>query len=138
MIPVADPAMIRALERQMKRSPQPWVFWCGDNWKSNGGRWREARLLTRLRRRQKEAGITHGVLHTFRHTCLTHLANQAQIPIAHVMMFAGHQDLKVTQRYLHIQAGDVASSMAQIQYPSANPVAPEKEVKADGGDVGKN
>jgi integrase len=78
-----------------------------------GTRYSEKLFAEQFRAALKEAGITDYVrpFHDLRHTSLTNEAASGSTPIA-LMAKAGHTDMKVTRRYLHL-AGIVFPAEAQ-------------------------
>lgn len=38
--------------------------------------------------------------HSYRHTAVTHLANQPNVMLERVLLFAGHQDINTTKLYI--------------------------------------
>lgn len=64
----------------------------------------------------KEAGLDlHDVvLHTFRHTCLTRLAER--LPLHKLSEWAGHSDIKVTRdHYLHLHADSLLDGLTLLE-----------------------
>ena len=66
------------------------------------------------------------VIHTFRHTCATRLANDPSIPLKAVMDWMGHKNLTTTQRYVHTEEGTlekIATALAKRGEPGFHVVA---------------
>jgi integrase len=52
--------------------------------------------------------------HSLRHTCLSRLANNPEIPLVYVRDFAGHSDLSITNSYVHgIESASVTEAAAR-------------------------
>lgn len=58
-----------------------------------------------------QANLPHFSTHTFRHLRLTHLA-RAGWKLHELATYAGHQDLKTTQLYLHLSGKELAAKMS--------------------------
>ncbi len=63
----------------------------------------------------QRAGLP-GSLHTFRHTFISHLASDVNIPIIAIKEWAGHSTIRVTERYMHLResAADVILKAKRI------------------------
>lgn len=47
-------------------------------------------------------------MHSLRHTAISHLANNPQVPLTWTQRFARHSSLNITQAYIHdVQNADV-------------------------------
>jgi integrase-like protein len=68
---------------------------------------------TRVRRAVKLAGVPTGV-HILRHTFCSHLAMQGAPSIA-IQELAGHQEMSVAQRYMHLSPDVLASSIQLLE-----------------------
>jgi integrase len=68
---------------------------------------------TRVRRAVKLAGVPTGV-HILRHTFCSHLAMQGAPSIA-IKGLAGHQEMSVTQRYMHLSPDVLGSSIQLLE-----------------------
>lgn len=66
--------------------------------------------------RQDAEGIERTGLHRFRHTGATYLANEATMPVAQLMKFLGHSDIKMTMKYLHPRAEHVQGTIAGVDF----------------------
>ncbi len=75
---------------------------------SNGRKVKQAgQLLVDLRRILRKAGIKKNVvLHTFRHTCATHML-RGGANIRHIQVLLGHESLKTTEQYTRVEIGDL-------------------------------
>ena len=49
--------------------------------------------------------------HTYRHTAITHLANQPNVMIERVRLFAGHQDINTTKMYILTEREELLESI---------------------------
>ena len=54
-----------------------------------------------FRRACRRAGLEDVVIHTLRHTCFSRLAMK-DVGVTKIQALAGHEDLKTTQRYMHL------------------------------------
>ena len=68
---------------------------------------------TRVRHAVKLAGVPTGV-HILRHTFCSHLAMQGAPSIA-IQELAGHQEMSVTQRYMHLSPDVLGSSIQLLE-----------------------
>lgn len=135
--------------RRLKDSAGPWLFEAPDTYTAQTGKWRAERLLNKLRQRQKAVGITHGGLHTFRHSGASYLANVPTNPMPAVRLqrFLGHRRLTTTEIYLHANVDDLGAALARVQppqftqpsattrgiEPSGNGASAQPESTGDGG-----
>jgi len=59
----------------------------------------------------KKAGIEKKITpHKLRHTCATNLVRRG-MPLIHIAKFLGHEDIKTTQIYAHIESEDVEKAL---------------------------
>ena len=125
-IPVTDPALAEVVRRRLAASPGPWLFWALDTTTKQRGRWRSLRLLGKLKDRLKELGITRGTLHTFRHTLCSVLANDPRMPLPQLQRLMGHDSIETTMDHTHPRPGDIASSLAKVDFSTM--LAPQQEI----------
>ena len=118
---VPDAAEI--LARHLKAAPGPWAFTAPGSAGEHVGQWHPARVRAYLSRRLTACGIDHGTLHVFRHSCATHLANIARMPLPLLQKFLGHRSLETTMRYLHARNDDVAAALLAAVTTAALPIA---------------
>jgi len=66
---------------------------------------------------KKDMGLSEDndlVFHACRHTCCTRLIRAGVSPVV-AQKWMGHQDIKTTLRYTHLNDGDVKAALAQLQ-----------------------
>ncbi len=75
---------------------------------SKGMRMDRRPVTAMVRRYAKKAGIERRIgLHTFRHTCATHMLRRGA-NIRHVQEQLGHESIATTERYTRVEIGDLA------------------------------
>lgn len=79
-----------------------------------------------IRRAQRQAGLDQtGAIHMLRHTFCSHLAI-AGVPAKAIQELAGHADLSMTQRYMHLSPANRSEAMSALArlYSSDTDAAP--------------
>ena len=76
---------------------------------TNGTPLTRQQVQSRVRAAAKRADVQNGV-HVLRHTFCSHLAMEGAAPTA-VQALAGHSDLGVTQRYMHLSPSALGSAI---------------------------
>jgi integrase len=121
-IRVVSPDGVRQI-RERKRAPM--------SSRSTAMRWAESRervLFQRLmdpsqpKVTRKEvptlAGLTHTGVHVLRHTFCSHLSMRGA-PVRAIQELAGHQDLSMTQRYMHLSPAALDDAIRLLDQPGA-------------------
>jgi integrase len=104
--------------KRLATSKAPWLFQAPDTTTLQPGKWGAQRLLLKLHARKKAVGVTHGTLHTFRHTGGSFMANDpvSAMPLALLQKFLGHRRIVTTQVYLHARADDIRESLLRVDF----------------------
>jgi integrase len=83
-------------------------------------------VQTRARRAAKRAGVLHGspkssggCVHILRHTFCSHLAMRGA-PARAIQELAGHKDLAMTQRYMHLSPAALDAAIRLLEQPSGH------------------
>ena len=97
------------LEMRRTSVKSVWVFPA----RTKSGHIEKSTLKKRHAKACKIANISHFVLYTFRHTCLTRWA--AYMDPYTLAYLAGHSDFSTTKRYVHPQADTVREAMERAQ-----------------------
>lgn len=92
-----DPRMAEMLREWRNTATLVSMRWVFPNVKGTGPK---DKLQKQWKRIKEAAGITHGVLHTFRHTYLTRLAMSGASAFD-IKNIAGHADIATSSRYVH-------------------------------------
>lgn len=92
-----DPRMAEMLREWKNTATLVSMRWVFPNVKGTGPK---DKLQKQWKRIKDAAGITHGVLHTFRHTYLTRLAMSGASAFD-IKNIAGHADIATSARYVH-------------------------------------
>ena len=77
-------------------------------------------VQTRAKRAARKAALLHGGVHILRHTFCSHLAMRGA-PARAIQELAGHADLTMTQRYMHLSPAALDSAIRLLEQP-AGPV----------------
>jgi site-specific recombinase XerD len=72
---------------------------------------------TRAKRAARKAGLMHGGVHILRHTFCSHLAMRGA-PARAIQELAGHIDLSMTQRYMHLSPAALDSAIRLLEQPA--------------------
>jgi integrase len=91
-------------------------------------------VQTRVKRAACKAGLSHAGVHILRHTFCSHLAMRGAPPRA-IQELAGHKELSMTQRYMHLSPAALDAAIRLLEQP-AGPVQPGRLVQ-NRGDVGE-
>jgi integrase len=83
-------------------------------------------VQTRAKRAARKAGLMHGGVHILRHTFCSHLAMRGA-PARAIQELAGHADLTMTQRYMHLSPAALDSAIRLLEQP-AGPVRSARNV----------
>lgn len=86
-------ALKEYLKRQRPKTNEPYAFVLPD-----GRRLTRDRVLKRIKALLKKAGM-EGLMHSFRRGCFTYYAGKG-VPLSHLQIISGHQDLKTLQGYI--------------------------------------
>ena len=81
-------------------------------WK-DGKRWTFVTMRAGIKRQEKRAGLRVTGWHVLRHTFCSHLAMKGAPPRA-IQELAGHQSITVTNRYMHLAAGELRNAIALL------------------------
>src|SRR5262245_50345727 len=76
-------------------------------------------LQDRVASAARRAGARHGV-HILRHTFCSHLAMRGA-PARAIQELAGHQDLKTTQRYMHLSSAAIEGAIRLLDASRTSP-----------------
>jgi site-specific recombinase XerD len=87
-------------------------------------------LQYRTLRAARRARLTEGV-HILRHTFCSHLAMRGA-PLRAIQELAGHRELGMTQRYMHLTPTALDSAIRLLDQPSCRPGTGEIAEKATG------
>ena len=102
-------------------------------------------VQTRARRAAKRAGVLHGspkgtggCVHILRHTFCSHLAMRGA-PARAIQELAGHKDLSMTQRYMHLSPAALDAAIRLLEQPAgprgARGFGDMLETEAQGGET---
>jgi site-specific recombinase XerD len=69
-----------------------------------------------VRRAARRGKVKHEGVHVLRHTFCSHLAMRGA-PTKAIQELAGHQDLKTTQRYMHLSPAAVTDAIRLLDLP---------------------
>jgi len=73
------------------------------------------RVIKRLAKAGKLAGLEHFTLHSLRHTFISHLV-MSGVPLPTVQKLAGHKDIKTTMQYAHLSPDHLRAGMAMLDF----------------------
>lgn len=74
-------------------------------------------VQTRAKRAARKAALMHGGVHILRHTFCSHLAMRGA-PARAIQELAGHADLTMTQRYMHLSPAALDSAIRLLEHPA--------------------
>ena len=74
-------------------------------------------VQTGAKRAARKAGLMHGGVHILRHTFCSHLAMRGA-PARAIQELAGHADLTMTQRYMHLSPAALDSAIRLLEQPA--------------------
>jgi site-specific recombinase XerD len=74
-------------------------------------------VQTRAKRAAHKAGLLHHGVHILRHTFCSHLAMRGA-PARPIQELAGHMDLSMTQRYMHLSPAALDSAIRLLKQPA--------------------
>jgi integrase len=77
-------------------------------------------VQTRAKRAGRKARVTHHGVHILRHTFCSHLAMRGA-PARAIQELAGHADLTMTQRYMHLSPAALDSAIRLLEQPAGPP-----------------
>ena len=89
-------------------------------------------VQTRVKRASRVAGLKHTGVHVLRHTFCSHLAMRGA-PGRAIQELAGHQDLSMTQRYMHLSPVALDEAIRLLDQPVRR--RPASAASSDGGDI---
>ena len=70
----------------------------------------------RMKRAARRANLTHEGVHILRHTFCSHLAMRGA-PAKAIQELLGHQDLSMTQRYMHLSPAALDAAIRLLDGP---------------------
>jgi site-specific recombinase XerD len=73
-------------------------------------------VQTRAKRAARRAGLAHDGVHILRHTFCSHLAMRGA-PARAIQELAGHQELSMTQRYMHLSPAALDAAIRLLDFP---------------------
>jgi integrase len=76
-------------------------------------------VQTRVKRAARKAGLRHHGVHILRHTFCSHLAMRGA-PARAIQELAGHMDLSMTQRYMHLSPAALDSAIRLLEQPAGS------------------
>jgi integrase len=74
-------------------------------------------VQTRAKRAARKAALMHGGVHILRHTFCSHLAMRGA-PVRAIQELAGHMDLSMTLRYMHLSPAALDSAIRLLEQPA--------------------
>jgi site-specific recombinase XerD len=74
-------------------------------------------VQTRTKRAARRARLAHEGVHVLRHTFCSHLAMRGA-PVRAIQELAGHSDLGMTQRYMHLSPAALHDAIRLLDGPS--------------------
>ncbi len=74
-------------------------------------------VQTRVKRAARRARVAHEGVHVLRHTFCSHLAMRG-VPVRAIQELAGHADLSMTQRYMHLSPAALDSAIRLLDQPN--------------------
>lgn len=77
-------------------------------------------VQTRAKRAARRARVAHEGVHVLRHTFCSHLAMRGA-PVRAIQELAGHADLSMTQRYMHLSPAALDNAIRLLDEPSFVP-----------------
>jgi integrase len=80
---------------------------------SEGSAFTPKMVSDHVRRAARRAGLAHKGVHVLRHTFCSHLAMRGA-PARAIQELAGHQELRTTQRYMHLSPGALDAAIALL------------------------
>jgi integrase len=87
-------------------------------------------VQTRAKRAARKAALLHQGVHILRHTFCSHLAMRGA-PARAIQELAGHMDLSMTQRYMHLSPAALDAAIRLLEQPSG-PAKPGPHVQSFG------
>jgi len=82
-------------------------------------------VQTRARRASRRAGLVHDGVHILRHSFCSHLAMRGA-PARAIQELAGHKELSMTQRYMHLSPAALDAAIRLLDCPQS---------RSSGGDI---
>jgi integrase len=76
-------------------------------------------VQTRAKRAARKAGLSNHGVHILRHTFCSHLAMRGA-PARAIQELAGHKDLSMTQRYMHLSPAALDAAIRLLEQPSGS------------------
>jgi site-specific recombinase XerD len=73
-------------------------------------------VQTRVKRAARHAGLSQNGVHILRHTFCSHLAMRGA-PVTAIQELAGHKELTMTQRYMHLSPAALDSAIRLLDSP---------------------
>ena len=70
-----------------------------------------------MKRASRRAGMSHDGVHILRHTFCSHLAMRGA-PARAIQELAGHADLTMTQRYMHLTPAALDAAIRLLEEPN--------------------
>jgi site-specific recombinase XerD len=80
----------------------------------NGGGWTRQLVQYRVKRAARRAGLLDLAVHALRHTFCSHLS-MLGAPVNSIRELAGHGELSVTQRYMHLSPSALDAAVRLLE-----------------------
>jgi len=130
VIPLCPQAMEIA-RKAWQSSPGPWLFYAPDTTGKQHGHWQSQRLWKLLKKAMREAKVTKGTIHTFRHVFCSFLANHAKEKVTpfQVMKLMGQRSLDIVLMYFHASDQELCAAVAGVDFGTMLQGAGEEAVK---------
>jgi site-specific recombinase XerD len=77
-------------------------------------------VQSRVKRASRRAGLAHDGVHILRHSFCSHLAMRGA-PARAIQELAGHQELSMTQRYMHLSPAALDAAIRLLDAPQSAP-----------------
>ena len=77
----------------------------------------ESQVQTAVKRAARRASVEKNGVHVLRHTFCSHLAMRGA-PVRAIQELAGHRDLTMTQRYMHVSPAAIESAVRLLDEPA--------------------
>ncbi len=95
-------------------------------------------VQAKMKRAARRAGMTHDGLHILRHSFCSHLAMRGA-PARAIQELAGHADLTMTQRYMHLTPAALDAAIRLLEEPAGTArsgrTSPTRRTAKDFGDM---
>jgi integrase len=129
-LPLCTEALAVA-KKAFSQSPGPWLFYAPDTGRKRQGHWQSQRLWRLLKKAMREAKVTKGTIHTFRHVFCSFLANRAKDKVApfQVMKLMGHGSMDIVLMYYHAGDQELSAAISGVDFGTM--------LQSAGGELGK-